>query len=102
MTADGPPLLAVNNLEVVYHHTVQVLKGLSLSVPEGRIVALLGSNGAGKTTTLKAISGLLPLEDGEIVDGEVELRGASIAGMLPHRIARAGLVQVMEGRRIFE
>jgi branched-chain amino acid transport system ATP-binding protein len=92
----------VNNLEVVFHHTIQVLKGLSLSVPEGAIVALLGSNGAGKTTTLKAISGLLPLEDGEIVDGEVEFRGASIAGMLPHRIARAGLFQVMEGRRIFE
>jgi branched-chain amino acid transport system ATP-binding protein len=96
------PLLRVNNLEVVYNHTVQVLKGLSLSVPEGAIVALLGSNGAGKTTTLKAISGLLPLEDGEIVDGEVEFRGASIAGLLPHRIARDGLFQVMEGRRIFE
>ncbi len=98
----SPPLLRVNNLEVVFHHTVQVLKGLSLSVPEGAIVALLGSNGAGKTTTLKAISGLLPLEDGEIVDGEVEFRGASIAGKLPHRIARDGLFQVMEGRRIFE
>jgi len=98
----SPPLLRVNNLEVVYHHTVQVLKGLSLSVPEGAIVALLGSNGAGKTTTLKAISGLLPLEDGEIVDGDVEFRGASIAGKLPHRIARDGLFQVMEGRRIFE
>jgi branched-chain amino acid transport system ATP-binding protein len=95
-------LLRVNNLEVVFHHTIQVLKGLSLSVPEGTVVALLGSNGAGKTTTLKAISGLLPLEDGEIVDGEVEFRGASIAGKLPHRIAREGLFQVMEGRRIFE
>ena len=98
----SPPLLRVNNLEVVYSHTIQVLKGLSLSVPEGAIVALLGSNGAGKTTTLKAISGLLPLEDGEIVDGEVQFRGASIAGWLPHRIARDGLFQVMEGRRIFE
>jgi branched-chain amino acid transport system ATP-binding protein len=96
------PLLHVNNLEVVYHHTIQVLKGLSLSVPEGAIVALLGSNGAGKTTTLKAISGLLPMEDGEIVDGDVEFRGGSIAGKLPHRIAREGLFQVMEGRRIFE
>ena len=96
------PLLRVNNLEVVYHHTIQVLKGLSLSVPEGAIVALLGSNGAGKTTTLKAISGLLPLEDGEIVDGEIAFRGGSIAGKLPHRIVREGLFQVMEGRRIFE
>jgi branched-chain amino acid transport system ATP-binding protein len=95
-------LLRVNNLEVVYHHAIQVLKGLSLAVPEGAIVALLGSNGAGKTTTLKAISGLLPMEDGEIVDGEITFRGASIAGKLPHRIARAGLFQVMEGRRIFE
>ena len=98
----NPPLLRVNNLEVVYHHTIQVLKGLSLSVPEGAIVALLGSNGAGKTTTLKAISGLLPLEDGEIVDGEITFRGGSIAGKLPHRIVREGLFQVMEGRRIFE
>ena len=96
------PLLHVNNLEVVYHHTIQVLKGLSLSVPEGAIVALLGSNGAGKTTTLKAISGLLPLENGEFVDGEIAFRGASIAGNLPHRIAQDGLFQVMEGRRIFE
>jgi len=96
------PLLHVNNLEVVYHHTIQVLKGLSLTVPEGAIVALLGSNGAGKTTTLKAISGLLPLENGEIVDGEIAFRGASIAGNLPHRIAQDGLFQVMEGRRIFE
>jgi branched-chain amino acid transport system ATP-binding protein len=96
------PLLEVNNLEVVYHHTVQVLKGLSLAVPEGAVVALLGSNGAGKTTTLKAISGLLPLEDGEIVDGQISFGGTSIAGRLPHRIARDGLFQVMEGRRIFE
>jgi len=98
----NPPLLHVNNLEVVYQHTIQVLKGLSLSVPEGAIVALLGSNGAGKTTTLKAISGLLPLENGEIVDGEIAFRGASIAGNLPHRVAQDGLFQVMEGRRIFQ
>jgi len=65
------PLLRVNNLEVVYNHTVQVLKGLSLAVPEGQVVALLGSNGAGKSTTLKAISGLLPMEDGEVTDGEI-------------------------------
>ncbi len=96
------PLLRVNNLEVVYHHTIQVLKGLSLEVPEGAVVALLGSNGAGKTTALKAVSGLLPLEDGEIVDGSVALRGQPLLGLLPHQIARRGVFQVMEGRRIFE
>jgi branched-chain amino acid transport system ATP-binding protein len=96
------PLLAVNNLEVVYHHTVQVLKGLSLSVPEGRIVALLGSNGAGKTTALKAISGLLPLEDGAIEAGSVLYRGDDLAGLLPHQIARRGVFQVREGRHVFE
>ncbi|HEU4385497.1 MAG TPA: ABC transporter ATP-binding protein [Anaeromyxobacteraceae bacterium] len=100
--ADSPPLLWVNNLEVVYHHAIQVLKGLSLAVPEGAVVALLGSNGAGKTTALKAISGLLPLEDGEIVDGGVAFRGEALRGLLPHQIARRGLFQVMEGRRIFE
>ena len=96
------PLLRVNNLEVVFHHTVQVLKGLSLSVPEGRIVALLGSNGAGKTTTLKAISGLLPLEDGAITDGSIHLREERIEGLLPHQIARRGVFQVREGRHVFE
>jgi len=95
------PLLRVNNLEVVFHHAVQVLKGLSLAVPEGAVVALLGSNGAGKTTTLKAISGLLPLEDGAIADGSVSFDGQPLAGLLPHQIARRGVFQVMEGRRIF-
>jgi branched-chain amino acid transport system ATP-binding protein len=99
---EAPPLLAVNNLEVVFHHTVQVLKGLSLAVPEGRIVALLGSNGAGKTTTLKAISGLLPLEDGEVTDGAVRFRGEDIGRLLPHQIARRGIFQVREGRHVFE
>ena len=98
----APPLLSVNNVEVVYQHTIQVLKGLSLAVPEGAVVALLGSNGAGKTTALKAISGLLPLEDGEIVDGGVTFRGESLDRLLPHQIARRGVFQVMEGRRIFE
>ncbi len=96
------PLLSVNNLEVVYDHTVQVLKGLSLSVPEGEIVALLGSNGAGKTTTLKAVSGLLPLEDGEITDGTIRFRGEPIEALLPHQIARRGVFQVREGRHVFE
>jgi branched-chain amino acid transport system ATP-binding protein len=96
------PLLTLNNLEVVYHHTVQVLKGLSLAVPEGCIVALLGSNGAGKTTALKAISGLLPLEDGAIEAGAVLYRGKDLAGLLPHQIARRGIFQVREGRHVFE
>src|SRR5512142_244924 len=102
MTPEAPPLLEVNNLEVVYHHTVQVLKGLSLAVPEGRIVALLGSNGAGKTTTLKAVSGLLPLEDGAIEAGAVLYRGEDLSRLLPHQIARRGVFQVREGRHVFE
>ncbi len=103
MTGPGaPPLLSVNTLEVVFHHSVQVLKGLSLVVPEGRIVALLGSNGAGKTTTLEAIAGLLPLDDGEITDGSIAFRGAPLRGLLPHQIARRGLFLVREGRHVFE
>jgi branched-chain amino acid transport system ATP-binding protein len=102
MDPAAPPLLSVNNLEVVYHHSVQVLKGLSLAVPEGRIVALLGSNGAGKTTALKAISGLLPLEDGRIAAGAVRFRGEGLAGLLPHQIARRGVFLVREGRHVFE
>jgi branched-chain amino acid transport system ATP-binding protein len=96
------PLLQVNNLEVEYNHLVRVLKGLSLAVPEGEIVSLLGSNGAGKSTTLKAISGLLAMEDGEVTDGEILFRGRPMAGKLPHEIARQGIFQVMEGRRVFE
>ncbi len=95
-------MLSVNNIEVVYNHVVLVLKGLSLKVPEGSIVALLGSNGAGKSTTLKAISGFLPLEDGEITDGWIEFAGEDLAGLAPHQLVRKGLFQVMEGRRIFE
>ncbi len=97
-----PVLLSVNNLEVVYNHAVLVLKGLSLEVPAGEIVALLGTNGAGKSTALKAISGLLPLEDGAVTDGDIRYQDRSVRGWLPHRLARAGLVQVLEGRRIFE
>ncbi len=96
------PILKVNNLEVVYNHVVLVLKGLSLQVPEGAIVALLGSNGAGKTTTLKAVSGLLPLENGEIRDGWIDFAGQRLDRLAPHRIVRRGLFQVMEGRRIFQ
>ncbi len=94
--------LAVENLEVVYHHTIQVLRGLSLAVPEGGIVALLGANGAGKTTTLKAVSGLLPLENGAIGAGHVRFRGEPIERVAPHLLARRGIVHVREGRRVFE
>ncbi len=95
-------LLAVNNIEVVYNHAVQVLRGLSLSVPRGRLVALLGSNGAGKSTTLKAVSNLLQIEDGAVTAGHVHFGGQAIAGMTPHGLVRAGLGHVMEGRRVFE
>ena len=93
-------LLSVNNIEVVYNDVILVLRGLSLQVPEGRIVALLGANGAGKSTTLKAISGLLKTEDGEITRGEVVFAGERINGIDPDRIVRRGIFQVMEGRRI--
>ncbi|MGE4194870.1 MAG: ABC transporter ATP-binding protein [Pseudodesulfovibrio sp.] len=95
-------ILRVENLEVVYNDVVLVLKGLSLACPEGRITALLGANGAGKSTTLKAISGLLQCEDGEVTDGAVVYRGEPIQGLVPERIVRKGIFQVMEGRRIFE
>lgn len=81
----GPILLLVNNIEVVYHDVIQVLRGVSLKVPEGRITALLGPNGAGKTTTLRAISGLLIPEDGEVVRGEILFRGTPIQGRPPRR-----------------
>jgi branched-chain amino acid transport system ATP-binding protein len=95
-------VLEVNNIEVIYNKAVQVLRGLSLRVPRGQIVALLGSNGAGKTTTLKAVSGLLALEDGEMTKGSVVLDGADTAALKPHELVRAGLFHVMEGRRVFE
>ena len=98
----GAPALAVENIEVVYHHTVQVLRGLSLVVPPGQIVALLGSNGAGKTTTLKAISGLLPLEVGEVRSGAIRFLGERIEAVEPHLLARRGIAHVREGRHVFE
>ena len=100
--ATAPVALAVENIEVVYHHTVQVLRGLSLTVPSGQIVALLGSNGAGKTTTLKAISGLLPLEVGDIRAGQIRYMGDSIIDVAPHMLARRGIAHVREGRHVFE
>jgi branched-chain amino acid transport system ATP-binding protein len=94
------PLLAVRNVDVVYDHVILVLRGLSLEVSMGKIVALLGANGAGKSTTLKAISGLLKTEDGEVTRGEIVFRGERVDGIDPDRIARSGISQVMEGRRI--
>ena len=95
------PILEVNNIEVVYNHTVQVLRGLSLSVPRGQIVALLGSNGAGKSTTLKAVTNMLGLERGAVTAGSIRFDGADISAQPPHALVRGGLFHVMEGRRIF-
>src|SRR5215207_11252936 len=94
------PLLSVRNIEVVYDKVILVLRGLSLDVPKGAIVALLGANGAGKSTTLKAVSGLLKTEDGEVIRGEILFDGARIDGIDPDKIVRRGIIQVMEGRRI--
>ncbi|MEO3472750.1 ABC transporter ATP-binding protein [Roseomonas sp. CAU 1739] len=95
-----PPLLEVKNIEVVYNEVILVLRGLSLAVPKGQIVALLGANGAGKSTTLKAISGLLRTEEGEVTRGDILFDGERINGTEADRIVRRGIFQVMEGRRI--
>ncbi|MEP3442883.1 MAG: ABC transporter ATP-binding protein [Sulfitobacter sp.] len=95
-------LLEVNNIEVIYNHVILVLKGVSLNVPKGGITALLGGNGAGKTTTLKAISGLLASERGEVTKGSIKYRGQSIAAQDPAETVKNGVVQVMEGRHCFE
>ncbi len=95
-------LLVVNNIEVVYDHVILVLRGVSLTVPEGGVVALLGANGAGKTTTLKAISNLLRVERGEVTKGTIELAGQNVAALSPTELVRRGVVQVMEGRHCFE
>ena len=95
-------MLTLKNIEVVYDDVILVLKGLSLTVPSGQIVALLGSNGAGKSTTLKAISGLLRSEEGEVTDGTIEFDGQRIEKLEPEQIVRRGIIQVMEGRRVFE
>ena len=102
MNDQAQPLLRVNNVEVVYDHVILVLKGVSLQVPAGGIVSLLGANGAGKSTTLKSISNLLHAERGEITKGSVEFEGRRIDGVDPSRLVKAGIVQVMEGRRCFE
>jgi branched-chain amino acid transport system ATP-binding protein len=95
-------MLVLSNVEVLFSKVILVLKGVSLEVQEGQIVVLLGANGAGKTTTLKAISGLLLTETGEITDGDITFEGHSIKGVKPHKIVHQGIVQVQEGRRIFE
>jgi branched-chain amino acid transport system ATP-binding protein len=98
-TADA--ILSVNNIEVVYNHVILVLKGVSLAVPKGRIVALLGANGAGKTTTLKAISNLLRAERGEVTKGSIVFDGAEVQALSPNLLVRRGCIQVMEGRHCF-
>ena len=95
-------MLSLNNIEVIYEDVILVLKGMSLQVPEGQIVALLGSNGAGKSTTLKSISGLLKPENGEVTDGSIEFEGAEIENLDAEDIVKRGIFQVMEGRRVFE
>ncbi len=94
--------LAVNNIEVIYDHVILVLKGVSLSVDKGRIVALLGANGAGKTTTLKAISNLLGAERGEVTKGSIEFDGRRVDRLTPNQLVRLGVCQVMEGRHCFQ
>ncbi|MEM6463211.1 MAG: ABC transporter ATP-binding protein [Pseudomonadota bacterium] len=96
-----PDILSVNNIEVIYDHVILVLKGVSLNVPTGGIVALLGANGAGKTTTLKAISNLLHAERGEVTKGSIIFEGNEVQALSPNELVRRGCIQVMEGRRCF-
>ncbi|MBI2313211.1 MAG: ABC transporter ATP-binding protein [Betaproteobacteria bacterium] len=95
------PFLSINNIEVIYDHVILVLKGVSLQVPKGRIVALLGANGAGKTTTLKAVSNLLGAERGDVTKGSIEFCGRRIDQLNPSELVKLGVVQVMEGRHCF-
>ncbi|WP_338030622.1 ABC transporter ATP-binding protein [Ferrimonas lipolytica] len=95
-------MLSINNIEVVYDEVIQVLRGVSIEVPQGQIVTLLGPNGAGKSTTLKAISGLLRTENGEVTRGDIHFQGKRIDKQAPEQVVRDGLFQVMEGRRIIE
>ena len=94
--------LTVNNIEVIYNRVILVLKGVSLEVPEGGIIALLGANGAGKTTTLKAISNLLQAERGEVTKGSIKVMGERVDALTPNELVRRGVIQVMEGRHSFE
>ncbi len=99
--AQGGAYLDVNNIEVIYDHVILVLKGVSLKVQKGKIVALLGANGAGKTTTLKAISNLLRAERGDVTKGSIEFMGARVDKLTPTELVRRGVIQVMEGRHCF-
>ena len=94
-------MLKLNNLEAVYNDVILVLRGISLEVPDGSIIAFLGANGAGKSTTLKAISALLEYEDGEVTNGSIEFNGQQIHQLPPQEIVRLGITQVPEGRRVF-
>ncbi len=100
-TAAADNYLAINNIEVIYDHVILVLKGVSLTVPKGKIVALLGANGAGKSTTLKAISNLLRAERGDVTKGSVEYKGQRIDQLSPNELVKRGVIQVMEGRHCF-
>jgi branched-chain amino acid transport system ATP-binding protein len=102
MPSDQKILLNVNNIEVIYDHVILVLKGVSLQVPEGGIVALLGANGAGKTTTIKAISNLLKSERGDVTKGSIEFMGEKVENLSPSELVKRGVIQVMEGRHCFE
>ncbi|HNU19588.1 MAG TPA: ABC transporter ATP-binding protein, partial [Hydrogenophilus thermoluteolus] len=99
--AAAAPYLVVNNVEVIYDHVILVLKGVSLEVPKGGIVALLGANGAGKSTTLKTISNLLRAERGDVTKGSVEFMGERVDQLTPNELVRRGVIQVMEGRHCF-
>src|ERR1700710_204818 len=101
-TAAAAKVLSLNNIEVVYDHVSLAIKGVSIDVPEGGMVALLGANGAGKSTTLKSISGLLVAERGEVRRGELQFRGRSISALSPQERVKLGIVHVLEGRRVFE
>jgi branched-chain amino acid transport system ATP-binding protein len=101
LPTSAAPLLSVNGIEVIYNHVILVLKGVSLQVPEGKIVALLGANGAGKTTTLRAISNLLRGERGDVTKGDILYRGERIDRLTPSDLVKRGVVQVMEGRHCF-
>ena len=100
-SAAADKILSVNNIEVIYDHVILVLKGVSLEVPKGGIVALLGANGAGKTTTLKAISNLLHAERGDVTKGSIVFEGGEVQDLTPNELVRRGCIQVMEGRHCF-
>jgi branched-chain amino acid transport system ATP-binding protein len=100
-TGTADPILAVSNIEVIYDHVILVLKGVSLTVPRGGIVAILGANGAGKTTSLKAISNLLRAERGDVTKGSIIFEGEAVHAMSPNALVMRGCIQVMEGRHCF-